>query len=208
MPAIINKNPEKFFVQKLYLNWLGLKLSNMNNSKFRQTGSINVKDNSRRSFLKKASAATAMLAGAHLFNLSENTTSEEIVPQKEIPWYKRVTRWGQTNITEKDPVNYDIGWWRNHWKNTHIQGVIINAGGIVAYYPTKIPLHYKAQYLQGRDLFGDLCRAAHEDGLVVFARMDSNRAHEDFYRAHPDWFAIDDRWQSLQSRGTLYNLCQ
>lgn len=163
----------------------------MHNSKFRQTGSLNVKDNSRRSFLKKASAATAMLAGAHLFNLTENRISEDIVPQKEIPWYKRVTRWGQTNITEKDPVNYDIGWWRNHWKNTHIQGVIINAGGIVAYYPTKIPFHYKAQYLQGRDLFGDLCKAAHEDGLVVFARMDSNRAHEDLYRAHPDWFAID-----------------
>jgi hypothetical protein len=22
------------------------------------------------------------------------------------PWYRRVTRWGQTNITEKDPVRY------------------------------------------------------------------------------------------------------
>jgi len=26
---------------------------------------------------------------------------------------------------------------------------------------------------------------------VVFARMDSNRANEDFYKAHPDWFAVD-----------------
>lgn len=63
--------------------------------------------------------------------------------------------------------------------------------GIVAYYPTQVPLHRQAQYLNGIDLFGDLCQAAHQDGLAVFARMDSNRAHEEFYRAHPDWFAVD-----------------
>ncbi len=28
--------------------------------------------------------------------------------------------------------------------------VIINAGGIVAYYPSKIPLHRHAQYLNGK----------------------------------------------------------
>ncbi|MEJ1238358.1 beta-galactosidase [Chryseolinea sp. T2] len=108
-----------------------------------------------------------------------------------VPWYRRVTRWGQVNITEKDPAKYDIAWWRNYWKRTQTQGVIINAGGIVAYYPTKVPLHRQAQYLNGIDLFGDLCRAAHEDGLAVFARMDSNRAREEFYKAHPDWFAVD-----------------
>ena len=32
-------------------------------------------------------------------------------------------------------------------------------------------------------------KAAHEDGLVVMARMDSNRTAEDFFQAHPDWFA-------------------
>ncbi len=51
----------------------------------------------------------------------------------------------------------------------------------MAYYPSKVPLHRQARYLGGRDLFGDLCHAAHKDGLAVFARMDSNRAHEEFY---------------------------
>lgn len=106
-----------------------------------------------------------------------------------VPWYRRTFRWGQTNITEKDPVRYDIGWWREYWKRTETQGVIINAGGIVAYYPSKFLHHHRAAHLGGRDLFGDLCKAAHEDGLVVLARMDCNRAAEDFYRAHPDWFA-------------------
>jgi hypothetical protein len=105
------------------------------------------------------------------------------------PWYLRTYRWGQTNITEQDPIQYDIAWWREYWKRTEVQGVIVNAGGIVAYYPSKFPLQHRAQFLNGRDLFGELTEAAHRDGLAVMARMDSSRTSEDFYRAHPDWFA-------------------
>src|SRR5262249_30887566 len=59
----------------------------------------------------------------------------------------------------------------------------------VAYYPSKFPLHHRAAFLGDRDLFGELTKAAHDDGLYVMARMDSNRTAEDFYQAHPDWFA-------------------
>ena len=107
------------------------------------------------------------------------------------PWYRRALRWGQTNITERDPARYDIAWWREYWKRTEVQGVIINAGGIVAYYPSKFSLHYRAESLGDRDLFGELTAAAHQDGIVVLARMDSNRASAKFYEAHPDWFARD-----------------
>jgi hypothetical protein len=163
-------------------------------------------DKSRRSFLKKAAAATVVITNTDLFAFSKKSFAKEVKTIQEIPWYKRVTRWGQTNITEKDPAHYDIVWWRKYWKRTQTQGVIVNAGGIVAYYPSRIPLHRQAQYLEGRDLFGDLCRAAHEDGLVVFARMDSNRAHEEFYKAHPDWFAIDGAGNPYKS-GDLYITC-
>jgi hypothetical protein len=128
----------------------------------------------RREFIAAGAAAMAVQAAA---------------PQK--PWYRRVTRWGQTNITEKDPIRYDIAWWRQYWKRTKVQGVIINAGGIVAYYPSKFPLQHRAEFLGDRDLYGELAKAAHEDGLVVIARMDSNRASEDFFKAHPDWFTRD-----------------
>src|SRR5215472_6051285 len=96
------------------------------------------------------------------------------------PWYRRSCRWGQTNITEKDPLRYDIAWWRDYWKRTQVQGVIINAGGIVAYYPSRYPLHHRAEFLGDRDLYGELCSAAHADGLAVLARIDSNRVAEDF----------------------------
>jgi hypothetical protein len=134
-------------------------------------------DATRRTFLQ-LSLAAAMPAPAY-----------SQAPSGTRPWYLRTYRWGQTNITELDPVQYDIAWWREYWKRTEVQGVIINAGGIVAYYPSKFPLHYRAQFLNGRDLYGELAEAAHRDGLVVMARMDSNRTAEDFYQAHPDWFA-------------------
>lgn len=146
----------------------------------------------RRSFLKQSALMGLALAAKPLVSIGSSGIPEYNNNQEKIiPWYSKITRWGQINITEKDPPQYDIPWWRKFWKQTQTQGVVINAGGIVAYYPTLIPLHRKAEYLQGRDMFGELCHAAHEDGLVVFARMDSNRAHEEFYQAHPDWFALD-----------------
>jgi len=107
----------------------------------------------------------------------------------EVPWFRRTFLWGQTNINEADPQNYDLDWWRSYWKKTGVEGIIVNAGGIVAYYPSAHPLHHRARFLGDRDLFGDVLKAARAEGLAVLARMDCNRAHEDFYNAHPDWFA-------------------
>ncbi|HEY1948876.1 MAG TPA: alpha-amylase family protein [Bryobacteraceae bacterium] len=134
--------------------------------------------NTRREFIAAATAAMVTIPGA-----AAAATTE--------PWFRRTVRWGQTNITEKDPVRYDIPWWREFWKRTQVQGVVINAGGIVAYYPSKFPLQHRAEFLGNRDLYGDLAKAAHDDGIVVVARMDSNRTSEDFFQAHPDWFARD-----------------
>ena len=160
----------------------------------------------RRSFLKKSVVAVGTIAATDIYGLSANEGVGYNSTDENTPWYRRVTRWGQTNITEKDPANYDIKWWRNYWKTTQIQGIIVNAGGIVAYYPSKVLLHRQSQFLGGIDLFGNLCKAAHEDGLAVFARMDSNSAHEEFYTAHPDWFAIDGSGKPYRN-GELYVTC-
>lgn len=103
------------------------------------------------------------------------------------PWYRRTLRWAQTNLVEADPARYDAEWWREHWRKTRIQGVIVNAGGIVAYYPSRFPLHHRAEKLGDRDLYGEIVALAREEGLTVLARMDSNRVSQNFCEAHPDW---------------------
>lgn len=119
-------------------------------------------------------------------------------------WYTSVKRWGQTNLTERDPATMDLSFWRAYWKKMHIGGVIVNAGGIVAYYPSAYPLHHRAKTLGDGDLFGDFVRAAREEGLAVVARMDSNRADPDFYRAHPDWFCVDSSGKPYESQGRYF----
>ncbi|NHN34668.1 alpha-amylase family protein [Paenibacillus agricola] len=107
------------------------------------------------------------------------------------PWYKRTVRWGQTNLTEMDPIHCDMEWWRGYWHQNRVQGIIVNAGGIVAYYPSSFELHYRAEGLGDRDLLGDFVTAGRQDGLAILARMDINRATQDFYDAHPDWFVVN-----------------
>jgi len=158
----------------------------------------------RRAFLKQTALLTAAaVAPGQTWGSAAKPAAGSSAAN---PWYRRTLRWGQTNITEIDPTRYDIPWWRTYWKRTQTQGVIVNAGGIVAYYPSRVPFHRPAESLGGRDLFGELRRAAHEDGLVVLARMDSNRAHEDLYRAHPDWFALDNTGRPHKA-GDLFVTC-
>ena len=144
----------------------------------------------RRDFLHTGVAA-AVAGAVPAVRSRQGSTASPRSANASLPWYRRAYRWGQTNITEKDPVRYDIAWWREQWRRTNVQAVIVNAGGIVAYYPSRFPLHHQAEFLGGRDLFGELTKAAHDDGLFVMARMDSNRTAEDFFTAHPDWFARD-----------------
>ena len=163
------------------------------------------KNMNRRKFLGTSFAAVAgtyTIANANLLSSVLDNSNEN-----DVPWYRRVTRWGQINITENNSANFDIDWWRKYWKKTETQGIVLNAGGVVAYYPSKVPLHKRAESLGDRDLFGELSRAAHEDGLVVFARVDSGKVGEEFYKAHPDWFAINAEGKPYMYRDKYFVTC-
>jgi hypothetical protein len=75
-------------------------------------------------------------------------------------WYTQPMRWGQVNLKEDDPLTLDINFWADYWKRSRLDGVTLNAGVSVAYYPTQIPLHRRARFLDDRDTFGELVRAA------------------------------------------------
>lgn len=107
------------------------------------------------------------------------------------PWYERTRRWGQTNLTEIDPERYDHELWERQWDRTAVEGLIVNAGGIIAYYPSELPLHYRSPFLGDRDLFGEIAERARAKDLTLVARMDCNRAEERFYGENPDWFCVD-----------------
>jgi hypothetical protein len=104
------------------------------------------------------------------------------------PWYQNMRRCGQVNFNQQDPQNLDIASWVDYWSSLKLDALLLNAGGIMAFYPTKIPYHHRSQFLGDRDLFGDFAKAAKSRGIRVVARLDCNQAFEEALDAHPEWF--------------------
>ena len=163
----------------------------------------------RRQFLRQSAAAATGLAGACWAGASAANLAAagQRATSPGTPWYRRTFRWMQTNIAELDVTRYDIPFWREQWKRTNTQGIVVNAGGIVAYYPTKVPFHRRAEFLGERDLFGEILKAARADGIAVFARMDSNGAGDEVLSAHPDWFTRNASGQPYRREQTLHTPC-
>ena len=107
---------------------------------------------------------------------------------ERIPWYQSMRRCGQVNFNERDPIELNIQDWLDYWASLKINALLLNAGGILAFYPTRVPYHHKSQYLGDRDLFGDFAKAAKARGIRVVARLDCNFAWEEAWKAHPEWF--------------------
>ncbi|MDR1117083.1 MAG: beta-galactosidase [Oscillospiraceae bacterium] len=123
------------------------------------------------------------------------------------PWYKEVHRWCQINLNEMDPVSCDVGFWRKYWRELGAQGIIVNAGGLVAFYPTGLEFQTRAAGLGDRDLFGEFAAAAKEDGLAVLARTDTNAIFKDVYEAHPDWVVVRPDGAPFRNGNNLYVTC-
>ena len=109
----------------------------------------------------------------------------------EDDWFDRPMRWAQLVLVENDPGQYDPQFWLDYIRRVRADAVCLNAGGCVAFYPTKIPLHYRSAWLKDTDPFGELVAACRKMGLVVVARTDPHAAHQDVFDAHPDWIAVD-----------------
>jgi Hypothetical glycosyl hydrolase 6 len=157
---------------------------------------------SRRRFLGVTAGAVAV-ASAQDAKPEEGARDPGTDPE---PWFRRTRRWVQTNLNEQDPAAYDPALWAGYWKRVRAQGVIVNAGGIVAFYPSRFAWHHRALALGERDLFGEILGAARAAGLTVLARMDSTRTYEGVFRDHPDWFARDAEGKPFVS-GDLYTVC-
>ena len=164
---------------------------------------------SRRSFVEASTAGIAAAAARAARGgavLAAPDARAGTLDDAAAPWFQSTRRWVQTNLNEQDPASYDPALWADYWARVRAQGVIVNAGGIVAYYPSRFDWHHRALGLGERDLFGDVVRAARGAGLSVLARMDSTRTYEGVFRAHPDWFARDAAGEPFRS-GDLFTVC-
>ena len=139
----------------------------------------------RREFLAVPALPVAARIAAHVQGPTKGVSSGR-------PWYATMRRCGQININERDPLDLDVMGWIDYWASLRVDALLLNGGGIVAYYPTEVPYHHRSEFLGSRDLFGELTTAAQATGIRVVARMDCNYAYEPAAKAHPEWFERDE----------------
>src|SRR6478736_5173631 len=106
-----------------------------------------------------------------------------------LPWANNAMRWAQVAFTEEDPPSYDPNFWFDLFRKTHVEAVCLSAGGCICFYPSKVPLHYRAKYLGDRDMFGEMVKGARALKMSVIARVDPHAMSEEVFAAHPEWAA-------------------
>jgi type 1 glutamine amidotransferase len=157
----------------------------------------------RRTVMK--AAATFGLAST--LPLAGGGTAFAAEPGKGWEWGPM--RWVQICATDDDPGHYDKQFWLDFLQRTKTQGVCLSAGGVTAFYPTKVPYHYRSPYLGTGDMFGELTHACKKMGIRVLGRVDPHAMHADALAAHPDWVArnIDGTPKKHPTDPTLFLTC-
>jgi hypothetical protein len=104
--------------------------------------------------------------------------------------FNNAMRWAQLAFVESDPGNYDPDFWLGFFKKIHAQGALLSAGGIVAFYPTAIPLHHRSDWLNDRDVLGELVTGCRKMNMSVILRTDPHAARQNMVDAHPDYIHV------------------
>jgi hypothetical protein len=125
------------------------------------------------------------------------------------PWFDRSMRWAQLAFVENDPATYDPEFWLDYFKKIHADGVLLSAGGIVANYPTEIPLHHRSDWLGDSDPLGYLVSECRKMNRTVILRTDPHAARQEMYDAHPDYIAVtaDGQKRPHWARPDLWVTC-
>ncbi|HLL96341.1 MAG TPA: alpha-amylase family protein, partial [Spirosoma sp.] len=105
-------------------------------------------------------------------------------------WLDGPMRWVQLAFVERDPGQYDPDFWLSYFKRIHADGALLSAGGVVAFYPTNIPLHHRSDFLGDADTLGYLVEGCRKQGMSIMLRTDPHAARQNVHDAHPDWIAV------------------
>jgi putative glycosyl hydrolase-like family 6 (GHL6) protein len=105
-------------------------------------------------------------------------------------WFDKPMRWVQLTLVENDPGHFDPQFWLDYFRRLHADAATLSAGGIVAYYPTDVPLHHRSAWLGADDPFGALVDGCRRMGMRVLARTDPHAARDEVRAAHADWISV------------------
>jgi hypothetical protein len=114
----------------------------------------------------------------------------------------------QTNLQEID-AEMDVEAALDAVERAGADTWMLNAGGIVSFYPSELDFQTRNRYLERRpsgDLFGDAVAAAKRRGIKIIARLDMSKVSASIAQQHPEWLfrTADDEPQVYND---LYAVC-
>ena len=139
----------------------------------------------RRDFIKN----TALVGGGVVFGGSAGLGDMGVRAAGDL-WFGRSVRWAQLAFVESDPGKFDPDFWLGYFKRIHADGVLLSAGGVVAFYPTDIPLHHRSDVLGTSNPLGYMVEGCRKMNMSICLRTDPHAARQNVYDAHPDWIAV------------------
>ncbi len=149
----------------------------------------------RRHFIRNTSLAggaftlsgPAALANPDHWAASATYPSPLAAPEE--PWFHRM-RWAQLAFVENDPKHFDPDFWLGYFKRIHADGALLSAGGVVAFYPTRVPLHHRSDWLGSSDPLDYMVKGCRRMNMSVVLRTDPHATRQDMYEAHPDYISV------------------
>ncbi len=155
---------------------------------------------SRRFVLQTLSLAGLSVAGGAFAQARSPTGAFD--PKR---WWLQDYRIVQTNLREID-IRENPRTIARAIRDFGANVIVSNIGGIVAFYPTKLPYQRRNPYMQRGDFVREMIAAAHDEGLAYIGRFDLSKAMKPVYDAHPDWFMLNRDGTPREFAGT-YQAC-
>lgn len=137
-------------------------------------------------------------SGMNLSGISDIDVDEKSALIKEnvpIWWRDSFPRIYHPNMRCFEAVNLDVKSFIQDCADTNCEAIVMSAGGIWAFYQTKIEHHVKSPTIGNRDLLAEVVEEAKKQGLRVIARVDFRMARPNLFKLYPDWFQMDDNEQ-------------
>ncbi len=123
--------------------------------------------------------------------------------EKDNVWYSNnLLRIYHPNMRNWEVEGFDAAKFIENCVAINAEAIVVNAGGIYSYYPSKIKYHNPNPLLDGRDLFGEICKEAKKQNLKIIARFDFAGASTELSELYPGWFHMNKDGSFKNHRGS------
>jgi|GEM_PF-479648 len=111
-------------------------------------------------------------------------------------WKQNNLRVIQTNLPDYEAATLDPDSLVKDLVDFSANTLLINAGGIMAFYPTQLDFQYTNPYMRPK-MLGEVIAKCHARHIRVIVRFDFSRVEAGIFKAHPDWCYLSPKGERI-----------